>query len=174
MRVSTVVVSVLQQRRYVSSGVKVFSHISPFFIFRAPLRGSTIVSSTISRGKRALHWPFAFRQPFHFTFVASSPSISGLQHLWWFDLDKISSVVAWNLPCHTFRLVHHKHLLHPLFLQRGGGGMGIVWVRSLLRVLWGTKRLVYFRWIQGFFQCGNAEIWLSPMKLIFSHEPVAW
>jgi len=36
-----------------------------------------------------------------------------------------------------------------------------------------TKRLVYFPWICWFFQCGNAEIWLSPTKVIFSHEPVA-
>jgi len=36
-----------------------------------------------------------------------------------------------------------------------------------------TKRLVYFPWIQGFFQPGTTEIWLPPMKLIFSHQPVA-
>src|SRR6267378_8155776 len=52
------VVSVLHRRTYVRRGEKKLIHASPFFIFNAPVAGSTIVDSTISLGNRALHFPF--------------------------------------------------------------------------------------------------------------------
>ena len=59
------VMSVLHLSKYVTIGVNVFIHFSPFFILSAPVLGSTCVSSKICLGNRALQLPCLLIHPLH-------------------------------------------------------------------------------------------------------------
>src|SRR6266446_4172888 len=112
------VVSVLHRRTYVRRGEKKLIDASPFFIFNAPVAGSTIVDSTRPLGKRALHFPFR-RQG----------RTDLLQSLWWFDRLIKSSTTLLN---EVHQLVRALQLLQTSqtlrSAQSGGGASGIVFV----------------------------------------------
>src|SRR6266446_8922699 len=105
------VVSVLHRRRYVKIGEKKLIQASPFFIFNAPVAGSTIVVSTISLGNLALHFPFR-RQG----------RIDLLQSLCRLERLTRSSTTVLNLPHQLVRALQLSQVLQSLSsVQRGGG-----------------------------------------------------
>src|SRR6266481_9974391 len=65
------VTSELHLSRYVTIGVRVLIHLSPFLIWSAPVLGSTSVLSNICLGNRALQFPCLLMQPLRSFFVFS-------------------------------------------------------------------------------------------------------
>src|SRR5882724_8976070 len=57
------VTSELHLSRYVTIGVRVLIHLSPFLISSAPVLGSTSVLSNICLGNHALQFPCLLMQP---------------------------------------------------------------------------------------------------------------
>src|SRR6202051_124820 len=114
------VISELHLSRYVTIGVRVLIHLSPFLILSAPVLGSTSVFSNVCLGNRALQFPCLLIQPLHSFFCFFSSAGIEVRHLWTFDLRIKSSTVFLKF-CHQKAVLsQHSHLLHSQSVGFGG------------------------------------------------------
>src|ERR1700676_2728912 len=90
------VTSELHLSRYVTIGVRVLIHLSPFLILSAPVLGSTSVFSNVCLGNRALQFPCLLIQPLCSFFCFFSSAGTEVRHLCTFDLKIKSSTVFLN------------------------------------------------------------------------------
>src|ERR1700683_5612755 len=124
------VTSELRLNRYVTIGVKVLIHLSPFLILSAPVLKSTPVFSKVCLGNRALQFPCLLIQPLRSFFCFFSSAEIEVRHLSTFDL-KIKSSTVFLKFCHQLAVLSQdSHLLQSRSVGSGGAS-GKVRVESL-------------------------------------------
>src|SRR5882762_6298889 len=124
------VTSELHLNRYVTTGVRVLIHFSPFLTLSAPVLGSTWVSSNICLGNRALQFPCLLIHPLRSFFCFFSSAGIEVRHLCTLEFRIKSSTVSLNF-CHQLAVSSQdSHLLQSQSVCSGGGS-GKVWVGSL-------------------------------------------
>src|SRR5882762_5229988 len=114
------VTSELHLNKYVTVGVRVLIHFSPFLILSAPVLGSTSVFSNVCLGNRALQFPCLLIQPLRSFFCFFSSAGIEVRHLWTFDLRIKSSTVFSKFFHQLVVFSHDSHLLQSQSIGSGG------------------------------------------------------
>src|SRR6266403_1542095 len=127
---SRLVMSVLHLNRNVTNGVNVFIHTSPFFIFNAPVFGSTSVCSYKGLGNLALHFPCLLIQVGLSFFATCSFAERFLLQLCTLEWSTSSSTVFLNLVHQHCTFLQSEQSLQLFSLHIDGGDSGKVCVGS--------------------------------------------